>query len=262
MAPASRRLRHYCWQVGAFEPVKFTMWTSAGESETVELAGPGGTIRVVVGEPGRQSGTWRIWAPPNKSDVYIGVRAILGHQKWSLHESGDWRHQWVSPEKAADSGKVHGRIIDRWAQPAEMGDSGWTKGFSIRVRHQNLIAVADAPKAPKDTLWIPTPPEGQFIGLHVAIARPSELAVPLNGLVPVDGFTLKDGRAVILGLTVEEVTDEHNEMIANALVAAIEVARQNGVDLSAVGATRCALSCTSAEGDRSVWDVAVDISRQ
>lgn len=193
-----------------FEPVKFTMWTDDGDSETGELAGPGGIIRVAVGEPGRQSGIWRIWAPPNKSDVYIGVRAILGHQKWSLHESGDWRHQWVSPEKAAAFGKVDGRVIDQWQQPAEMGNSGWTKGFSIRVRHQDLVDVADSPKAPKDTLWIPAPPEGRFIRLHIAIARPSDLAVPLNGLIPFGGFTLIDGRAVILGVTVEAVTDEHN----------------------------------------------------
>ncbi len=238
-----------------FEPVKITVWTDDGDAETVVLPGPGGTIRVAVGEPGRQSAVWRIWAPPNKSDIYIGVRSILGYQKWSLHESGDWRHQWITDEKAAEHGKVNGRIIDQWQQPAEVGNSGWTKGFSIRVREQDLVEIADTPKAPKETFWIPAPPEGRFIGLHIAIARPSELAVPLQGLIPLGGFTLADRRAVILGATVETVTDEMNEMIATGLAAAIGVAKQNGVDLSSVGPTRAALSCTSAEGDRSVWDV-------
>jgi hypothetical protein len=58
------------------------------------VAGPGGVIRVVVGEHGKQSGVWRIFAPEkNYGDVYVGVRSLLGEQKWSLHESGDWRFQ-------------------------------------------------------------------------------------------------------------------------------------------------------------------------
>lgn len=51
-------------------------------------------------------------------------------------------------------------------------------------------------------------------------------------------------------------------MIASALAEVIEMAKQNGVDLSAVGAARGALSCTSAEADRSVWDVAVGVQQQ
>jgi hypothetical protein len=242
-----------------FESLKLAVWSDAGESETVELPGPGGTIRVAVGEHGRQSGIWRIWAPPNKSDVYIGVRAILGYQKWSLHESGDWRHQWVNTEKAAEVRKADGRIIDRWQQPAEMGNSGWTRGFSIRVRHQDLVDVANSPQAPKDTVWIPAPPEGHFMGLHVAIVRPVDLAVPLTGFIPVGGFTLLDGRAVVLCVTVEELTDEQNQVIATAIEVVVQEAKRGGVDLSTVAAPRGALSCASAEGDRSVWDVAVNL---
>jgi hypothetical protein len=123
-------------------------------------------------------------------------------QKWRLHESGDWRHQCVTAETAAEFGKTDGRIIDRWQQPAEMGNSGWTKGFSVRVRYEDLVEVEGSPKAPKDTFWISAPPEGRFIGLHIAIAQPSDLAVSLNGLIPLGGFALIDGRAVILGVTV------------------------------------------------------------
>jgi hypothetical protein len=84
-----------------------------GNSEDVVLPGPGGTIRVVVGEPGRQSGVWRIWAPPTKFDVYIGVRAILGYQKWSLYETGDWRHAWLTDEKARAALSGHNAEGDR-----------------------------------------------------------------------------------------------------------------------------------------------------
>ena len=107
MHPKRWAIRHgpavvsFCVAEG--DSLKFTMWNDAGESETVELDGPGGTIRVVVGEPGRQSGVWRIWATRNTSDAYIGVRAILGYQKWSLHESGDWRCQWINVKGQSSS---------------------------------------------------------------------------------------------------------------------------------------------------------------
>ncbi|WP_353373465.1 hypothetical protein [Mycobacterium sp.] len=236
--------------------MKFTMWNDAGESETVELDGPGGTIRVVVGEPGRQSGVWRIWATRNTSDVYIGVRAILGYQKWSLHESGDWRCQWISGERAVEFGRGGSRIIDQWSQPAEMG-SGWTKGFSIRVRHQDLVEVADPAVVPADTLWIPPPPEGHLIALHVAIVRPDQGVANLKGFIPLGGFTLPDRRAVLLGVSKEPVTEENNQVIAAALNTTIRLAADSGVDLSSVEAVRGALSCVSPEGDRHVWDVAV-----
>jgi hypothetical protein len=80
---------------------------------------------------------WRIWASPNASDVHLAVRDLAGDQKFSLHESGDWRQQFVSPDRA----KAHGRdsrIIDQWQQPEELGNSRFTLGFSIRVRSQDL----------------------------------------------------------------------------------------------------------------------------
>ncbi|GKT31953.1 hypothetical protein ADUPG1_006259, partial [Aduncisulcus paluster] len=78
----------------------------------------------------------------------------------------------------------------------------------------------------------------------------------------VGGFTLIDGRAVILGVTVELITDEHNQTIADALAKATELAKQGGVNLSTVEAARAALSCVSDEGDRSVWDVAVTVDSE
>lgn len=241
----------------AHQPILIWIQKANGEPETFELAGPGGTIRVVVGEPGRQSGVWRIWSNPNKSDVYVGIRALLGYQKWSLHESGDWRHQWVNRSIAAEWGNEGKRVIDQWSQPAEMADSGWTKGFSIHVRHQDLVEVADPPSVPPDTLWVPPPAEGHYISLHVAIARPTQRRANLRGFVPLDGFYLTDRRVVLLGAAQEPVTDETNKMIAGALERAVKAAKASGVDMSSVDAARAAVKCTSPEGDRYVWDVAL-----
>jgi hypothetical protein len=239
------------------EPVTLTLWDEHGNSESVILAGPGGTIRVVVGEPGRQSGVWRIWAPPTKFDVYVGIRAILGYQKWSLHETGDWRFQWISDERAAEFGNTDSRIIDQWQRPEEIPETGWIKGFSIRVRHQDLVEVADPEKVPADAVWIPSPPEGHSVGLHVVIARPDRGEIALTGSIPLGGVTLVDGRALLLVVSVDRVTDEHDQMIETALTEAMRLAREQGVDLAAAVNPRAALSGNNAQGDRFVWDVAV-----
>lgn len=239
------------------EPVTLALRDEHGNSENVVLPGPGGTIRVVVGEPGRQSGSWRIGAPPTKFDVYIGVRAILGYQKWSLHESGDWRHAWLTDERAAEFGKTDNRTIDQWRRPEEIGETGWIKGFSIRVRHQDLVDVPDPEKVPAGAVWIPSPPEGHLVSLHVVIARPDRWEIALTGLLPVDGFTLVDGRAVLLVVSVDRVTDEQNQMIETKLAEAMKLAAEQGVDLAAAVAPRAALSGHNAEGDRLVWDVAL-----
>jgi hypothetical protein len=244
--------------MASFEPVTLTLWDGDGNPHDVPLPGPGGTIRVVVGEPGKQSGVWRIWAPGNKSDVYIGVRAILGYQKWSLHETGDWRFQWINDERAAEFSDSGSRIIDQWDQPAEVGVTGWTRGLAIRVRHQDLVEVANPEKVPAEALWIPPPPEGHMVGLHVVIARPNQQLVELSNVEPVGGFALVGGRVLLLLVSVDPVTDEDNQTIADAINQAFGLARARGIDLgSAVASRRAALGGNNLEGERWVWDVAL-----
>jgi len=192
-----------------------------------------------------------------KFDVYTGVRAILGYQKWSLHETGDWRHAWLTDEKAAEFGKTDDRIIDQWQRPEEIGETGWIKGFSIRVRHQDLVEVADPEKVPAGAVWIPSPPEGHVMSLRVVIAAPDRGEIALTGLIPLGGFTLVDGRALLFVVSVDAVTDEHNQMIETALSEAVRLAAEKGVDFAAAIAPRAALSGHNAEGDRLVWDVAL-----
>jgi len=77
----------------------------SGNSESVVLR-PAHERRptyVCVGEPGHGSGLWRIWganAGSGKSDVFVAARNVAGVQKISLHESGDWRCQWVGATNA------------------------------------------------------------------------------------------------------------------------------------------------------------------
>lgn len=238
------------------EPITLSLTDPGGHSELIELPGPGGTIRAVVGEPGRQSGAWRIWSPPNKCDVYVAVRAIAGYQKWSFHESGDWRFQWISDEIANDFG-VDKRIIDQWQPPDEYGDTGLTRCLAIRVRHQDLVEVAEPEKLPKDALWVPSPPEGHLTALHVVIARPDQPEFELTGLAPVAGYSLVDRRAVLLFWAVEPLSDELNATVEGYVATGVKVATENGIDLESRAAPRMALGGNDGDGNRIVWDVAL-----
>jgi hypothetical protein len=237
-------------------PVTLTLTDSKGNVVSEVLPGPGGTIRFAIGEPDCHSGVWRIFAPANKSDVYIGIRTILGSQKWSLHESGDWRHQWVTEERAEEFTGNADRIIDRWQQPPEVGTTGWTRGFAIRVRHQDLVSVRDdEPGIPVDTLWLPSPGEGRAGLVQVVIARPDQIEVTLHGMIPFAGFTLADGRVVLLIFYHEALRDEQNRMVDEAIATTIQQAPSD--KLNAAGAPRALLMGNNAEGDRVVWDCAI-----
>jgi hypothetical protein len=235
--------------------VTFVIEDDDGNRADVQLSGPGGASRLVIGEPDCQSGIWRIWANKPKSDVYIGIRSILGYQKWSLHESGDWRFQWVTEAKASEFTGSTDRLVDRWQQPPEVR-AGWTKGFTIRVRHQDLV---DRPGEvePAGTVRLPAPPEGHATSVHVVVARPDQGRIALHGLLPVDGFTLADGRAVLLITSVDAVLAEQNQMVDAAMSEGVRQMRERGVDLSTVGSPRMLASGHDADGNRFVWDVAV-----
>jgi len=50
------------------------------------------TVRfAVMGEEGRASSSWRLFASPHKGDVYIAPRSVVADLKASLHESGECR---------------------------------------------------------------------------------------------------------------------------------------------------------------------------
>lgn len=236
-------------------PVTLVFEDPHGNSASVVLSGPGGVKRVVVGEPGYQSGVWRVWAPPTHSDVYIGVRTILGFQKWSLHESGDWRFQWVTEERANEFTNTTVRLIEQWQQPPELG-AGWTKGFTVRVRHEDLVE-APTEVTPADTVRLPVPPEGHAASIHVVVARPDQGWIELRELRPFDGFTLRDGRVLLLVASVDAVLDEQNQMVDAAISEAVRRMSEQGVDLSGDRALRMLVIGNNAEGDRFVWDGAV-----
>jgi hypothetical protein len=184
-----------------FHPVTVKIRDGYGNITDMVLPGPGGMIRFVVGRSGQQSSVWRVWADRSNSNVYIGVRNIIGYLKWSLHESKRWRHAWVETEqallRAGELGHTGDRAFDKWDRPDEIGDTGITRGLAIRVRPQDLVTVSQPEKVPAKALWIDPPPAGYTACVDVLLGRPTQPGGVIDqpGLVPFAGFTLENGQS-------------------------------------------------------------------
>jgi hypothetical protein len=236
------------------QSVYLTLATEGGEDAVVELRGPGGTIRCAVGEPGRRSGVWRVWANKKTSDVYIAIRTLAGTQKWSLHESGDWRHQWTREFADDQFPASTNRIIDQWQQPPALGDSGWTKGLSIWVRHEDVVAFDGDDETGDKVTWLPVPPEGYAVGMHVVIASPDLGFTSTGGGVLIDAFSIADKRVVMVVRSLHKVTEQVNAELQSARQRALDALE---VDLTEARAPRILIAGFGSGSERVVWDLSV-----
>jgi hypothetical protein len=229
-----------------------------GEIVDFTVPGPGGTARVCVGERyGTHASVWRIWANRNKSDIYIACRDIASVQKWSLHETGDWRHQWETRQYAMHVSRSEDRVIDRWGQPAEQDDTGWTIGFFIAVRLEDLVDYGDGDELPDSIIWLPPPPSDRVLMIHVVIARADRLDSQVAGVQPFYAFSLENGQVVILTVCLPPREDAEDEEIRSMFeqvtrhAAAAEKLKRNR-------APRATATAVDPEtGGRGVWDLAV-----
>lgn len=234
------------------QPVTLSVWTEDGQKHDFVLGGPGGTARVCIGDAnGDHSAIWRVWASRNTSDVYIAVRDISGTQKFSLHESGDWRHQYLTPEIAERFTSARNRIMDQWPQPSEDPNIRMTLGFSIRARRQDLANYPERKGFPESLIWVPPPSVDKAMVIHVVIGRLHDQPVNLGGMVPFYGFALADGRVVLLLAHVQDVPATVNDQI-DALIGALA----DRDDVRRAKRPRIALYGNSEHG-RFAWDIAL-----
>jgi hypothetical protein len=162
------------------------------------VPGPGGEVRFGVGSPtGPRSGTFRLWAPKNKSDVYVASRPLAGVQQLSLHESGECLFQYTRPEVAERWEPGRGRRIDKWRRPPETID-GWTRSFMVWVPESEVTPVPAGHEETKDIVWVPKPEPGEVIGFQVVIAQPRPHMVKLEGTTPLYACTLSNGEVCML----------------------------------------------------------------
>jgi hypothetical protein len=220
---------------------------------TFPLAGSGGTLRVAVGMPGRRSGVWRIWANRSKSDVYVAARSIAGIQKFSLHESGDWRHQWVTPQQAEQFTAGRNRELDRWSRPPD-GPGGWTKALSIWVRKEDIQEIEDDDQASEGVAWTPEPPDGSAAGIHVVVAKTDLGSVRVQGARPLGGFSLAGGEVALVLIGLAEVDEEQRQRLDEFRARALAMVPLE--QLASAKAPRVSLFGFDDQGNRFVWDLA------
>jgi hypothetical protein len=220
---------------------------------TFPLKGSGGTIRVAVGRPGRRSGVWRIWANRGKSDVYVAARSIAGIQKFSLHESGDWRHQWVTPQKAEEFTADRNRVIDRWPRPPE-GPGGWTKAMSIWVPKQDVQEIEEDDQTSEGVAWTPEPSDGFAAGIHVVVAKTDLGFVRVSGARPLGGFPLAGGDVALVLIGMAEVDAQQRQRLEEFRARALAMVPPER--LASAKAPRVSLFGFDEHGNRIVWDLA------
>ena len=229
-----------------------------GNREQHTVDGPGDPIRVAVGRPGRRSAVWNIMANKNKSDIYVAARSVARVQKVSLHESGDWRVQWVdSSEAGRRMAELTGsRIQDQWRRPAETSP-GWTKALSIWIPDGEVVDMPNDHQTEEGVIWVPPPAPGLAVGFHVAVARPDNGFTEFPATIPLAGFTLASGEVMMLFVSTMVMTDEIRTMLDNYRSAAKEQARLAGFTRSPDG-LRMTMFGRDGDGNRKLWDLAYE----
>jgi len=196
-----------------------------GVTFPVRRATKGTALRFAVGEPGRRSTVWRLWANAGTDDVYLASRQTAGEMKVSLHQSGDWRAQIVEPDRAKT---VHfgarsvegGRILHRWRRP-EPNAVGWTHALTIVLPGDQLSGVPNDQVRWDDVRWLPAPGLEEQAEFDIHIVRPnlgmiSHRAMLLEGVrvSVMDVLQLSSGDVAVVSALVGPTVRDELAMIA------------------------------------------------
>jgi hypothetical protein len=226
-----------------------------GEVQDFPVTGVGGTTRVAVGKVGRRSSIWRIWANKSTSDVYVAARTVAGEQKFSLHESGDWRYAWTSEAAEALGGALPSRVKDRWRR-GDPDEIGWTPALSIWVRSEDVTEMPDDTKS-EEVRWVERPPVGWVVGIHLLFIQPDLGGRALIGFRIVDVLRLANGHGLMVMTGARPITSQEVDHIAEGRTRAFaevpEIVARSGEP-----GLRVAIFGYTDDGHRTVWDTALD----
>ena len=234
-------------------PAYMLLELADGSTQRVDISGPGGVERVAVGELGRRSSVWRIWANRSSSDLYVAVRNIAGVQKYSFHQSGDWRLQWSTRSAATQWTGLDERRVDQWRRPGE-DQKGWTVALTIWVPHGDLGTIGGDDPLSKNVTFVPDPQPGDVAAIRIIVAKPGGGLAELKRTLPIGGFTLANGEIVLILAAMRQMTDEQSIWLEEHRRRGLEVARQK-IRPPAFENTRMALFGTAATFDRFVFDL-------
>lgn len=221
-------------------------------------------VRFAVGNPGHRGTIWRLWGVPNANDVYLASRQSAGVFKVSLHQSGDWRLQWVNQDDSAyfcaESTAPSGRIMDQWRRTPAV--AGWTDALSIWTPGDELVENPSDSERWEDIQWLQAPTSGRAIELRVVILEP-QTAYPIgraltansDALALVNGLVLpNDEVVVVLGRT-GGMTTSQSEAIARHRPA--NRSHPDTFDLDPATGPRELVISVDNDGYRNLWDLAI-----
>ncbi|MCH7928085.1 MAG: hypothetical protein IID03_08905 [Candidatus Dadabacteria bacterium] len=128
---------------------------------------------------GHRAATWKLWTPPNKSDVYLSCRELRGALKASLHQSGQW-HIAYSQETFEEVVKdaipaKHNRFIKTWTKPKNIA-TGITLAIRIVIPHSAVTSPISDKES--DINWIPNCTKPYATEIDIMIISPS---TPVTG---------------------------------------------------------------------------------
>ena len=229
-------------------------------------------IRFAVGEPGRRSTVWRVWANKNKSDVYVASRRSAGIVKVSLHETGDWRMQWVSakPDYGTASYSSYsgdydgsGRVLEQWRRPAAH-IPGWTDAMSIWVPGADVSEMPGDDEPGDGTQWVSNPGQDRVVEFRLKLVQPRKHALNLTTAMVdehsvvsfINGFRLVSGE-VLLVFAVDGPLDGPRREKVNRIRARERRNVSAYFDLSPASGLKAAVIDVDSDGYRSIWDLSL-----
>ena len=226
-------------------------------------------IRFTVGQPGRRSTIWRLWAGPSKDDVYLASRHSAGVFKFSLHQSGDWRLAAIAEDLSAvpftslGGPEPEGRVMHRWARPPA-GPTGWTEALSLWVPAQDVLDVPGDTEQGRGVQWMTRPPPGSAIEFRLFLVRPDrgpfDLTAALRGpdasLAVVNGFRLGGGEALVL-LAAYQRLDQARQESVDQHVREHRARLPEDFDLRPASGPRALVIDVEGDGHRNFWDLSL-----
>ena len=238
------------------EAMFLRLGSSDDDYTDLPVVGIGGTARVAIGRVGLRSSIWRFWANPSTSDLYVSSRTVAGVQKYSFHQSGDFRYAWTTREHALAYSGSEERILDRWSRPPS-DVNGWTRVLSIWTRAEDITPIVGDDTRQEEVLWLAPPQPGSARAIHVALVRPDLGTLELKGMAPLEVIRLASGEAAAILTGTTTVDDDQQRTIETDRAKAL--ALLPGLQqLQGTPGTRVGLFGHGTDDVRWVWDTALD----
>ncbi len=163
-----------------------------------------------------RSGIWKVWSPPNASDVYISCREMKGDFKVSLHKSGHFLAGFTQPyeKKLREYGAWSGsRHMERWKVERPVNQPVLT--IRILIPGTELRRLTGAEQARKPVRWIPAPPEDCTASVEIVLANARLEFTEAGHPEILTCWELPSGEEVWIGHRVASTPDSINEAIAD-----------------------------------------------